>query len=361
MSFAGGLTRALRRLSAPVRRDARRAGIVVHPYRGYGTARDVFLIGRVMRQSLFGRGRKPGDGSVKDVLRRLLRRGVGGARLTLRLADAEQTLTTDKDGYFRAELHPTALPTSADGWHEVTIAVETPAEAAGLTATGKVYVPPPAARFLVISDIDDTVVETGVANTLEMMRNLFFTPAESRLVYPGLAPFYRALHAGIGGDEANPMLYVSRGPWSLYDTLDSFFQLHDIPVGPILFLREWGLTLQSPLPRRAKDHKQHLIRHMLDIYADLPLVLIGDSGQHDPEIYAGVVRENPDRVKAIYIRNVSKPARDGEIAQLAAEMAQTGIPLVLARHTREMARHAAELGLVTADTPDLVDTPSERR
>jgi phosphatidate phosphatase APP1 len=37
---------------------------------------------------------------------------------------------------------------------------------------------------------------------------------------------------------------------------------------------------------------------------------IGDGAQHDPEIYARIVRENPDRVKAIYIRNVNRdPAR----------------------------------------------------
>ena len=62
------------------------------------------------------------------------------------------------------------------------------------------------------------------------------------------------------------MLYVSRAPWSIYEVLDGFFRQHDIPVGPVLFLREWGMTLQRPLPRRGKAHKLELIRRMLDLY-----------------------------------------------------------------------------------------------
>ena len=60
------------------------------------------------------------------------------------------------------------------------------------------------------------------------------------------------------------MLYVSRAPWGIYDILEAFFQHHAIPVGPILFLREWGISLRSPLPRRAVDHKRHLIEAMME-------------------------------------------------------------------------------------------------
>src|SRR3546814_6066391 len=61
----------------------------------------------------------------------------------------------------------------------------------------------------------------------------------------------------------------------------------------------------------AKDHKLALIRNMLELYDQFPFVLIGDSGQRDPEIYAQVVREHPGRVAAIYIRDVTRnPERD---------------------------------------------------
>ena len=146
------------------------------------------------------------------------------------------------------------------------------------------------------------------------------------------------------------MLYVSRGPWSIYEMLDRFFNLHRIPVGPILFLREWGMTLQRPLPRRATDHKIDLIREMVERYDELPFVLIGDSGQHDPEIYARVVEEHPGRVMAVYIRNVSgKAERRGEIDDLARVVERAGCPLVLADDSFVMAEHAARIGLLAHD------------
>ena len=136
---------------------------------------------------------------------------------------------------------------------------------------------------------------------------------------------YRALHSGISGNQQNPMLYVSRAPWGIYEVLEEFFDLNRIPIGPILFLREWGVSWASPLPRKAEDHKRELIHNMLALYNELPFILIGDSGQHDPEIYRQIVDEHPGRVLAVYIRNVSRdPKRIKEIEDLAKVVARAG-------------------------------------
>jgi phosphatidate phosphatase APP1 len=215
--------------------------------------------------------------------------------------------------------------------------------------TGQIFVPLDTARYVVISDIDDTIMRTGVASKLKMLWRLFFQNAESREALPGAAIFCRALHEGLSGKDWNPMLYVSRGPWTIYEMLELFFNIHNIPVGPILFLREWGLTLQRPFPPRARDHKLRLIRNMLSLYKGYPFVLIGDSGQHDPEIYARIVRENPDRVKAIYIRNVNRdPARRLSIEKLAKEVMEAGSSLLLAEDSFAMARHAAAHHLISS-------------
>jgi phosphatidate phosphatase APP1 len=127
--------------------------------------------------------------------------------------------------------------------------------------------------------------------------------------------------------------------------------LHGIPVGPVLFLREWGISWKSPLPRKAADHKQELIRNMLELYKDLPFVLIGDSGQHDPEIYRQIVDEHPGRVLAVYIRNVSRDrSRIAEIEKLASVVAAAGSSLVLAADSVAIAEHAVSLGLIAHGT-----------
>src|SRR3546814_8140010 len=93
---------------------------------------------------------------------------------------------------------------------------------------------------------------------------------------------------------------------------------------------------------------------MLELYDQFPFVLIGDSGQRDPEIYAQVVREHPGRVAAIYIRDVTRnPERDRGIGILAREVAAGGSTLVVAADSLEMARHAAEHGRSEEHTSEL--------
>jgi phosphatidate phosphatase APP1 len=342
-------TRALRLVARPVRRAQGRGGVVLEPYRGYGSHAEVFLIGRVFRQSRPHRAADDGVVSqLRNVGRRLVRRKIAGAVVTARFCGAQERVTTDQDGYFRVHLRPRTEPTAEVSWHSMDLVLEEPQR---VEARGQVFISPASCRYVVISDIDDTIMHTGVANKLAMFWRLFLQGAESRVAFPGVAALYRALHAGLSGAEANPILYVSRAPWGIYDMLDEFFVLHGIPVGPILFLREWGISWKSPLPRKAEDHKQDLIRNMLRLYRDLPFILIGDSGQHDPEVYRQIVEEHPGRVLAVYIRNVSHDAnRIREIEDLAAAVAAAGSSLVLAADSVAMAEHAAKLGLVPSNT-----------
>nr|WP_037281273.1 phosphatase domain-containing protein [Rubellimicrobium mesophilum] len=348
-SWGRAVTGILRLLGRPVRRAQGGHGVVLEPYRGYGTRSEVFLIGRVFRQSqAHPKGERGLRSELRDIGRRLARHAIAGAVLTARFQGAEDRVRTDADGYFRVHLRPRTEPSPEADWHAMELTLESPQT---VRAEGRVYIPPPQARFVVISDIDDTIMRTGVANKLGMLWRLFVADAQSRVAFPGVAALYRALHAGPSGGDGNPMLYVSRAPWGIYDMLDEFFRLHGIPVGPVLFLREWGLSWRHPLPRKATDHKEELIGHMLELYDDLPFVLIGDSGQHDPEVYRKIVDAHPGRVLAVYIRNVSRDRRRiAEIEALAVAVAASGSGLVLAADSLAMARHAEGLGLVEAGT-----------
>jgi phosphatidate phosphatase APP1 len=159
------------------------------------------------------------------------------------------------------------------------------------------------------------------------------------------------------------MLYVSRAPWGLYDVLETFFQSHDIPAGPVLFLREWGISLRHPLPRRAEDHKQQLIDAMMELYAEMPFVLIGDSGQHDPEIYRRVIARHPGRVRAVYIREVTArgPERAAEVAAISEALRENGAHLVLAPDSRAIAEDAARLGLIAPEAAAAIGARVEER
>jgi phosphatidate phosphatase APP1 len=344
------LTRVLGVFARPVREAQGGSGMVIQPYRGYGSRSEVFLIGRVFWQSRSHPEARRGDflTNLRNIGRRIARRAVPHAVVTARFRGAEGSFSTDQDGYFRVHLSPSLPPSLDQSWHSMDLALDQPH---AVQAQAQIFIPPASCRYVVISDIDDTIMQTGVANKLKMLWRLFVEDAQSRVAFPGVSALYRALHAGTSGTQQNPMLYVSRAPWGIYEVLEEFFDLHGIPVGPILFLREWGVSWTSPLPRKAEDHKRELIHNMLALYNDLPFILIGDSGQHDPEIYRQIVEEHPGRVLAVYIRNVSRdPKRIREIEDLAKVVASAGSSLVLAADSVAIAEHAVSRGLVSPET-----------
>jgi phosphatidate phosphatase APP1 len=358
MSQTGSAARGvLRLLGRPVRTARGRRGVVLQPYRGYGSAERIFVIGRVFWQSTGGQIEAA---ELRAIVRRIRRRPVRHAQVRACFYGAERVVETDRDGYFRIEMAPGAPVPRDRLWHRLQLTLTAPARA---EAEVEVYIPPDTARFVVVSDIDDTVMHTGVANKAAMLWRLFVQDAESRTVLPGVAALYRALHAGASGDEMNPMLYVSRAPWGIYDILEAFFRAHDIPVGPILFLREWGISWRSPLPRRAADHKRRLIEAMLALYDRMPFVLIGDSGQQDPETYRRIVERHPGRVRAVYIREVAARGTDrsAEVTAMAAALAADGGHLVLAADSLAIAEDAARLGLISPDQLAAIGARVEER
>ncbi|MCP4026655.1 MAG: DUF2183 domain-containing protein [Sphingomonas sp.] len=356
------LRKLLHLAARPMKSDRGRGGVVVHAYRGYGSPTEVYVMGRVFHQPSLGLP-APEDTlyrDIVDVLRRAVRWGVKHVDVTLSLNGNRKTVTTDRDGYFDVHLMIDRPLPAERSWHRGTLDIVMRDERT-VRGEAEIYVPPRAVDLVVISDIDDTVMYTGVANKLKMMYRLFLKKAHQRTAFPGVSAFYQALFAGADGQRRRPMLYVSRGPWSIYEVLEEFFQSNGIPVGPILFLREWGLSLQRPLPLKAEDHKTKLIEQMLSLYDNLPFVLIGDSGQHDPEVYAQIVREYPGRIRAIYIRNVHHDAsRDDAIAELAERVQDDGCMLVLASDSAIMAEHAYAHGLISAVGLEAVREDSRR-
>jgi phosphatidate phosphatase APP1 len=254
---------------------------------------------------------------------------VPDAPLLLRLRDARKEIRSDRQGYFNGEIEPDSLDPGS--WQQVEVQLLSEPSA---RATARVLVPPTDAEFGVISDIDDTIVYSNVAQKLRMVLALAFSNARTRKPFEGVAAFYQALHRG-----RNPLFYVSKSPWNLYAPLVEFLELQGLPAGP-LALRDFGW-------RMPKDHKLRCIAEILETYPRLPFVLIGDSGEEDPEVYSATVRRFPQRIRVIYIRSVDpNPGRMDAIQRLTTEVARTGCQLVLAPHSEAAAAHAAAEGLI---------------
>lgn len=334
--------------------------VKIVPYRGYGTALRVYLRGRVIEDRGVG---PPGDNdsiwrNLANMYKRFESDEIPGARVRVRFQGSEQEVVANEEGFINAWIEPIE-PLPADRlWHEASLELLDPhrTDHGPAEATAPVLVPPPSARFGVISDIDDTVVQSHVVNELRMARTVFLGNARTRLPFKGVAAFYQALHAGASGRDRNPLFYVSSSAWNLYDLLMDFFQLQEIPLGPLL-LRDWGVSGQELLPVGHRLYKLVAIRQILDLFPSLPFILIGDSGQEDPEIYHDVVTEYPNRILAVYIRNVTRDlARPEAVRALAEKVVAAGSTLILADDTLAAARHAAEQGWISPDALPGIET-----
>jgi phosphatidate phosphatase APP1 len=331
--------------------------IVIVPYLGYGTPELLFLRGRVLEDS---RARQSMDNdtlwnNVLNSYRRFESDEIPFARVRVHFQGEPTDLVADDEGFFVARLQPLATPPVNQLWHQVELELLEPLREghSPVHATAQILVPPVTAQFGVISDIDDTIVHSYATELLRMARIVFLGNARTRLAFPGVAAFYQALQGGRQGSAQNPLFFLSSSPWNLYDLLVEFFRLQDIPTGP-LFLRDWGISAAELLPTGHSTHKLGMLRHILNVYPHLLFILIGDSGQEDPEIYRTVVDEFPDRILAVYIRDVSPEKRDAEVQRLAIDVSAARSSLVLAEDTLTMARHAAVRGWIDPDLLPLI-------
>lgn len=124
--------------------------------------------------------------------------------------------------------------------------------------------------------------------------------------------------------------------------LVTFCEHQDIPKAPF-FLRNLGLEPKQWLKQDTSKYKKDYIEHILEVYDQMAFVLIGDSGQRDPEIYADICKKNPEQIKAVYIRHVYTDERREQLKQMAEKMQ---IPLIVTENSQEVIKHIAEINLL---------------
>jgi phosphatidate phosphatase APP1 len=334
--------------------------LMIIPYLGYGTADKLLFAGRVLEDEGFTPA-SSADRTWRNLVnmyRRFESDEVPGARIRARFQGIENQATTDDEGYFTFEIQPVRRLETIQ-WQSVELELLDPPSPKKLPvrATARVLVPSANVRFGIISDIDDTVISSNVGNKLKMILTVILSNEHTRKPFEGVAGLYRALRRGVTGDEENPIFYVSNSAWNLYTVLLEFLNLQKIPLGPLL-LRDFGDHLL--FSKQPESHKKSNIKMILDSFPHLPFVLIGDSGERDPEIYRDVVKEYPDRIRSIYIRSINQhPSRLAAIDKLIEEVRHTGSQLVLTPDSEFAAAHAAAEGLIS--TGGLAAVRSEKK
>ena len=257
-------------------------------FTGYGTTAWARVLGRVL---LRRRGEPRTSTGETRGWRSFLALDVPDVPVTAEVGGVRRVVTSDRGGYIDAMV-PCAL---TPGWHDAHLTV-----AGSAPVVAPVRVVAPDARAGLISDIDDTVLDTALPRPLLAFWNTFVLREHARRPVPGMARFYASV---IAAHPDAPVFYLSTGAWEVAPTLARFLATHGLPPGPLL-LTDWG-PAQNSWFRDGRAHKRQVLTRLVAEYPDLRWLLVGDDGQADPELYGELVRAAPSHILAVAIRALS--------------------------------------------------------
>jgi hypothetical protein len=325
----------------------------VLPYTGYGScptpqgepagAGWVRVLGRVL---LSPPGVTDfGERSVRG-WRHFVSAKLAGVPVTVRVGDVQHVTQSSRGGYVDTVV-PAALP---PGWATAVLSVPgAPDAVAPLRVVGGDE------RLGIITDIDDTVLVTALPRPLLAFWNTFVRHEESRRPVPGMPELFAALTRN--APDAF-VVYVSTGAWNVVPALQRFVRRRGLPAGPML-LTDWGPTPEGWF-RSGQDHKRTTFRRLLDDLPQLRWVLVGDDGQHDPQLYDELVWARPEAIRFVAIRRLGATeqllthglpmplptTRDAE-----ARGPSTQVPWVFGPGGHALVAELRRLGLLDDETP----------
>ncbi|UBZ08681.1 DUF2183 domain-containing protein [Salegentibacter mishustinae] len=327
--------------------------VLITPYRSYGTHSHLYIKGRVLDNEPLKITQDANFfKTIKTTYKQFDTFEIPEAKVDLSLPGKVQTSTeTNAEGYFLFEdevKENLAEHSDEEGWLDYDLYYKGPkgkkTELLEDPFTGSFLIPHPEAEYGVISDIDDTILHTGVTSFLKLrlLKNSLLTNAYDRIPLKGAAEFYQKLHEGRDGTPNNPIFYLSNSPWNLYEYLKLFLDHNAFPKGPIL-LRKFRTPFDGSI-KPEKPHKQKEINNILQTYPNMEFILIGDSGEHDASIYTEIAAQHPDRILAIYLRSVNHKKQMNRVRSIIDNFETT--PVLMVESSQEAVAHAKEHGFI---------------
>jgi phosphatidate phosphatase APP1 len=319
--------------------------ITVKVYHGYGLPGRYVVYGHVLSLGPLPRKRFSGSflKNTAALLRLFMVKPCVGAHLQLRWEGQLFKTVSEDDGFFKIEWEVNEhLP---PGWHPIQVEMTDAEENILTTGTGYMLVPY-ATQLGFISDIDDTFLISHSSNLRKRLYVLFTRNAHSRKPFDGVVRHYQALTLANTTESApNPFFYVSSSEWNLFDYILAFTTVNGLPRGVFLLsqLKRFSQIFKTGQNKHATKFMR--IVRILEHYPSQRFVLLGDSSQQDPNIYAAVVKHFPNQVHAVYIRDVYHKNKQKTAATLEAIEAE-GVPCCFFEHSSEALEHSKKIGLI---------------
>ena len=327
--------------------------VLVVPYRSYGTYSRLFVKGRVLDNAPLKIHQDQNKWKTfVNTYKQFDSFEIPDAAIELEIpGKLKLETTTNDEGYFlfnQTLENNISNVSDNEGWVDYHLyyreELEPKTELLGNPFNGQFLIPSVDAEYGVISDIDDTILHTGVTSFLKwrLLKNSLLTNAYKRMPLKGAPNLYKLLHMGRAEGNRNPMFYLSNSPWNMYEYLKLFLDYNGFPKGPIL-LRDMRHPFEKTI-KPEKPHKQREIFNILKTYPDLKFILIGDSGEHDASIYTDIAMQHSDRILAIYLRSVNHKGQMKRVQSIIDNFDTT--PVLMVHSSAEAITHARENGFI---------------
>lgn len=158
-------------------------------------------------------------------------------------------------------------------------------------------------KYLIISDIDDTILVSKSVRSLSKLFLMLFRPIIKRKAVEENLKAYTKLR-----DQGVQFSYVSGSENNLFHLIGSIFSFNTIPFGPI-FLRPFVKWYELTGSKKVKEYKIDRISKLAEDFHNKHILLFGDDSQHDLDVFKIIVEKFPNRIKAIFLRKTGFTSR----------------------------------------------------
>lgn len=174
--------------------------------------------------------------------------------------------------------------------------------------------------YEVISDIDDTIIVSYSSNFFKRISTVAFKGPHRRTAIDYTKQLFKFLST-----KESRVFYISKSESNLLGMIVSFLSTNQLPKGDI-FLTPYLKFRQLFITKKGEKYKEDWIGYIVK-KSNKKIILIGDDGQKDMQVYLKVAQEFPNRIFKIYIRKTNSTQSNHQLKQWG-NLKATGIDVI---------------------------------
>ena len=263
--------------------------------------------------------------------------------VTLTFMGMHVTTRTLDDGFFRFTIPFNQVLES--GWHPYEVSCKI--YDFGIVNCGELL-KPFKSKLGIISDIDDTFLISHSNSFFRKLYVLLLRNLNKRKIFEDVVQHYKALSSAGQTHEGtfNSFFYVSSSEWNLYEFIDAFAKLHELPKAVFKLKKiKTGVSDFLFTGRGNHDHKFEKIKDIIAFYPQLDYVLLGDDSQHDHDIYERICKIFPMNIKAVYIRQTGSK-QNQKVKSTLENIEEMKVASCYFKYSQKAIEHSKSIGVI---------------